>query len=41
MDQFIGVLWKFGVIELFELIYGEFEGVDFALELRHQLLRIS
>lgn len=41
MDQFIGVLWKFGVVELFEFVNREFERVDLTLELGHQLLGVS
>jgi hypothetical protein len=41
VDQLIGVLWKFGVVKLFELVDGELERVDFALKLGHQLLGIS
>lgn len=41
MHQLVGVLREFGVIELFEFVDGEFEGVNLSFQLGHKLLWIS
>ena len=41
MNKFIGVLWKFRVVDFFKFIKRELERIDLSIELVHQLLRIS
>ncbi len=41
MNEFVGVLWKFGVVDFFEFVEGQFEGIDFMIELFHEFLGVS
>ena len=41
MDQLVGVLGKFRVVDLLEPFKGELKGIDLLLKLGHQLLGVS